>query len=95
VVDLVAQAVEIRVVGVATRTHQQIAGAGVGQHMLSRELAQATFQFVAPHGGESEFRHDDRDACVSERRIKALDVEEARPNSLTRAEQALDVGGSR
>jgi hypothetical protein len=63
--------------------------------MLSRELAQATFQFVSPHGGESEFRHHDRDAGVSERRIEALDVEEARPNSLTRAEQALDVGGSR
>ena len=65
------------------------------QYMLSRELAQATFQFVSPHGGESEFRHDDRDPCVSERRIEALDVEETRPDSLTRAEQTLDVGGSR
>jgi hypothetical protein len=94
-VDLVPQAIEIRVVGVATRAHEQIARAGVGQHMLSCELAQTPLQFVALHRGESKLRHYDRDARVSERGIKTLDVEEARPDSLTRAEQALDVGGFR
>src|SRR6266545_1005192 len=65
------------------------------QYVLPRELAQASLQFVAPHGGESKLRHDDGDPGVSKRRIEALDVEVPRPNSLTRAEQPRDVGGSR
>lgn len=93
--DLLAQLVEARVVGLAPGTHEQVARGRLRQHLCARELSQSPLQPVSSNRGKPELRHHDSDAHVPERRIESLDVEEARRQAATRAQQTLDVGGPR
>jgi hypothetical protein len=58
---------------------------------MPRELAQPALELVPAHGGETELRYDESHPHLSERRVQSPDVKKARPDSRTRAQQALDV----
>lgn len=65
------------------------------QNVHPRQLTQTPLEFVSLRHCESKFRHHNSNADVSDRRIESLGVEQARSNSLTGAQEPLDVSGAR
>ena len=63
--------------------------------MLARELAQSALESVPLHDGLAELRDEERDTRITDRGAHTTYVDQARFDSLTRAEQLLDVSGAR
>src|SRR5213594_2063570 len=90
--NVIAQLVEGRRIRVAPRAHENVARWCPWENESSAELSDSPLQLVAAHGGESEFRNDNRESDMSEGCVEPLDVEQARAHASPRTQHALDVG---
>ena len=93
--NVLAEPIERCAVSLTLGPEDEIARTRYRKDVDPSQLAQATLQFVSPHGGKSEFRYHDGDANVTIRGIESLGVEQARPDSPAGTQQPLDIRRSR
>ena len=93
--DICFQRVERRPIRFWTSTNDDIHYWSRRQQACTNELAQASLESIAVHSGFRVTRHDDSNACMSERGSKYPNVEMSRSDSLPLSRNFLDLRAAR